>query len=60
MNIKEILKKVADGKELTDEEKSFIGEYDPEKDESRIPKSRLDREIQKGVVFCQSLIVLNI
>lgn len=48
MNIKDILKKVAEGKELTDDEKSFIGEYDPEKDESRIPKSRLDREIQKA------------
>lgn len=48
MNIKDILKKVAEGKELTDEEKTFVSDYDPEKDESRIPKSRLDREIQKA------------
>lgn len=48
MKIKEILKKVADGAELTDEEKSFLSSYDPEKDDSRIPKSRLDQEIQKA------------
>jgi hypothetical protein len=48
VNIKEILKKVADGAELTDEEKSFLSSYDPEKDESRIPKSRLDKEIQRA------------
>ena len=47
MNIKEILKKIAEGKELTDEEKKFVSDYDPEKDENRIPKSRLDAEIKK-------------
>jgi DNA repair exonuclease SbcCD ATPase subunit len=48
VNIKEILQKIGEGKELTEEEKSFLAEYDPEKDESRIPKSRLDQEIQKA------------
>lgn len=48
MNIKDILKKITEGKELTEEEKSFLAAYDPEKDESRIPKSRLDQEIKKA------------
>ena len=48
MNIKEILKKVSEGKELSSEEKAFLSSYDPEKDESRIPKSRLDQEIAKA------------
>lgn len=47
MDIKEILKKIAEGKPLTDEEKAFAAKYDPEKDESRIPKSRLDQELAK-------------
>lgn len=47
MDIKEILKKVAEGKELSAEEKAFLAKYDPEKDENRIPKSRLDQEIAK-------------
>ena len=47
MNIKEILAKIAKGETLTDEEKKFVSEYDPEKDENRIPKSRLDAEIKK-------------
>ena len=47
MKIKDILKKVAVGKELTDEEKQFLESYDPESDESRIPKTRLDAEIAK-------------
>ena len=47
MKIKEILKKVAAGEALTDEEKTFLSSYDPESDDSRIPKSRLDQEIQK-------------
>lgn len=47
MKIKDILKKVANGTELTAEEKEFLESYDPEKDESRIPKSRLDQEIAK-------------
>lgn len=42
MKIKEILAKVAKGEELTEEEKKALSEYDPEKDENRIPKSRLD------------------
>lgn len=48
MNIKEIIKRITEGKELTDEEKAFLSAYDPERDESRIPKSRLDQEIQKA------------
>ena len=47
MNIKEILAKIAKGETLTEEEKKFVSEYDPEKDENRIPKSRLDAEIKK-------------
>lgn len=47
MNIKEILKKIAEGKELTEAEKSFVAGYDPESEENRIPKSRLDKEIAK-------------
>ena len=47
MNIKEILKKITEGKELSDEEKTFLGAYDPEKDENRIPKTRLDQESAK-------------
>lgn len=47
MKIKDILAKIAKGEELTDEEKKFLSEYDPEKDDNRIPKSRLDAEIKK-------------
>ena len=47
MKIKDILKKVSAGKELTEEEKQFLESYDPESDESRIPKTRLDAEIAK-------------
>ena len=46
MNLKEILQKVAEGKELSAEEKSYLANYDPE-GENRIPKSRLDQEIAK-------------
>lgn len=46
MDIKDILKKIAEGKTLTDEEKEFIGKFDPESTD-RIPKSRLDAEIAK-------------
>jgi len=42
VKIKEILAKIGKGEELTEEEKKFLAEYDPEKDENRIPKSRLD------------------
>ncbi|MDD4817307.1 MAG: hypothetical protein PHI85_04995 [Victivallaceae bacterium] len=48
MDIKAILKKIADGKELSAEEKDFLSKYDPENgDGNRIPKSRLDEEISK-------------
>ena len=46
MDIKEILKKIAEGKTLTDEEKEFASKFDPESTD-RIPKSRLDAEIAK-------------
>jgi DNA repair exonuclease SbcCD ATPase subunit len=47
MDIKSILKKVAEGKELTAEEKDFLTNYDPDASDGRIPKSRLDKEIEK-------------
>jgi DNA repair exonuclease SbcCD ATPase subunit len=47
MEIKAILKKVAAGEELTAEEKEFLGKYDPDTADARIPKSRLDKEIEK-------------
>lgn len=47
MNLKEILKKVAEGKDLTAEEKAFLASYDPDNTDGRIPKSRLDDEIAK-------------
>ena len=47
MDIKSILKKVAAGDELTAEEKDFLGKYDPDNADARIPKSRLDKEIEK-------------
>ncbi len=47
MDIKAILKKVANGEELTAEEKEFLTKYDPEGGEGRIPKARLDQEISK-------------
>lgn len=46
MNLKEILQKVAEGKEISADEKSYLANYDPE-GENRIPKSRLDQEIAK-------------
>jgi hypothetical protein len=46
MNLTEILKKVANGEELTAAEKDFLSKYKSD-DENRIPKSRLDAEIQK-------------
>lgn len=46
MDIKEILKKIAEGKTLTDSERDFAGTYEPEQTD-RIPKSRLDAEIAK-------------
>lgn len=47
MSIKEVLKKVSEGAELSAEEKAFLANYDPDGDGSRIPKSRLDQEIAK-------------
>lgn len=45
MNLTELLKKVAKGETLTDEEKAFLAAY--KEDDSRIPKSRLDEELAK-------------
>lgn len=50
MKIKDILAKVAKGEELTAEEKKFLAEYEEPAagdGENKIPKSRLDGEIQK-------------
>lgn len=47
MNLKEILKKVAECKEISAEEKAFLESYDPDTADGRIPKSRLDQEIAK-------------
>lgn len=38
MDIKSILKKVAEGKDLTAEEKDFLSSYDPDTADGRIPK----------------------
>jgi len=46
MDIKDILKKIAAGETLTDEEKEFASKFDPESTD-RIPKTRLDAEIAK-------------
>ncbi len=46
MTLKEILAKIAKGEALTPEEKAFIESYNPD-DAGRIPKSRLDEEINK-------------
>ena len=46
MEIAEILKKVAAKETLTDEELEFLKKFDPN-DASRIPKDRLDKEIEK-------------
>jgi hypothetical protein len=45
MNLTELLKKVAKGETLTDEEKAYLAAY--KEDDSRIPKSRLDEELAK-------------
>ena len=48
MQIKEVLKKVSEGAELSAEEKAFLASYDPESGgNGRIPKERLDQEIAK-------------
>jgi hypothetical protein len=46
MEITAILKKVTNKETLTDEELEFLGKFDPN-DASRIPKERLDKEIEK-------------
>lgn len=46
MNIKEILAKVAKGEKLSAEEIEFVQKYDPDEN-GRIPKDRLDKEIEK-------------
>ena len=46
MEIAEILKKVTAKETLTDEELEFLKKFDPN-DASRIPKDRLDKEIEK-------------
>jgi len=51
MNVKEILKKIAEGKEISKEEKDFLASYDPENADGKIPKERLDREIAKRKEF---------
>ena len=45
MELKDILKKIAKKEELTEEEVKFLEGYNP--DENRIPKARLDGEIEK-------------
>ena len=40
MNLKEILKKIAEGTELSTDEKSFLQNYDPDTAEGRIPTPR--------------------
>lgn len=47
MNIKELLKKASEGTELSAEEKAFLASYDPDAENGRIPKTRLDQEIAK-------------
>jgi chromosome segregation ATPase len=46
MKIEEIIKKLQEGKELTEAEKEFLKNYDFS-EAARIPKSRLDQEIEK-------------
>ena len=47
MSIKVILSKIVNGESLTEEEKKIIADYDPENDESRIPKTRLNQKISE-------------
>lgn len=44
MELKEVVAKIVAGETLTDEEKKYLADW---KDDGRIPKSRLDQEIQK-------------
>lgn len=47
MELKDILKKITEGKELSADEKAFIAKYEEPSQTDRIPKERLDREIAK-------------
>ena len=47
MNIQEILKKVVAKETLTAEELDYLKSYEPPKEDGRIPKDRLDKEIEK-------------
>jgi len=47
MTIQEILKKVVAKEELTAEELDYLKSYEPPKEDGRIPKDRLDKEIEK-------------
>ena len=47
MTIQEILKKVVAKEELTAEELDYLKSYEPLKEDGRIPKDRLDKEIEK-------------
>ena len=58
MDIKEILKKLLEGKTLTEEEREAVAAYDPEAND-RIPKSRLDAEIGKRKTVEQKLLDLQ-
>ena len=44
MELKEVIAKIVAGEQLTDDEKKYLADW---KDDGRIPKSRLDQEIQK-------------
>ena len=47
MSIKVILSKIVNGESLTEEENKIIADNDPENDESRIPKARLNQKISE-------------
>ena len=44
MELKEVIAKIVAGEQLTDDEKKYLADW---KDDGRIPKARLDQEIQK-------------
>lgn len=47
MDPKELIRKLLAGETLTPEEKAYLKDYNPDNDENRIPKTRLDQEITK-------------
>lgn len=57
MNLMELLKRVAKGESLTDDEKAYLASY--KEDDSRIPKSRLDEELAKKKELQKSLDALT-